>query len=317
MPQNAFDAKDFRRALGQFPTGVTVMTTVDENGDPVGMTASSFNSVSIDPPLILWSIGHEAHGLNAFRDSEHFSVNILSNQQIDLSNRFASRGTDKFKDIEYSHGTVGCPLFERCAAQLECRTWKTYDGGDHTIIVGEVLSYKHSPSSSALVFHHGAYAVPSQHPSTMRHGPAVEPEGFTGDFMLYLMREVHTRYGSQLYPKFMQEHGITAEEWRVLSMLSDQEGAMAIEDIVPVVLQPVGRLRDLLEWMAEKGYLAFDEEQKVSLTDTGKVLSNDLLTIAKEHEDSVLSQLDEPARRQLKDSLKSVIKQLDNLKQST
>jgi DNA-binding MarR family transcriptional regulator len=151
----------------------------------------------------------------------------------------------------------------------------------------------------------------------MRHGPAVEPEGFTGDFMLYLMREVHTRYGSQLYPKFMQEHGITAEEWRVLSMLSDQEGAMAIEDIVPVVLQPVGRLRDLLEWMAEKGYLAFDEEQKVSLTDTGKVLSNDLLTIAKEHEDSVLSRLDEPARRQLKDSLKSVIKQLDNLKQST
>lgn len=158
MQQKTFDSKAFRQTLGQFPTGVTIITTRSAHGNPVGMTASSFNSVSINPPLILWSIDHKAHGLDIFRESEYFAVNILSEQQQDLSNVFASTGADKFKGLNFAEGIGQTPLLAGCLAQLECRTWNTYDGGDHTIIIGEVLDYRHDDSKNALVFYQGDYA---------------------------------------------------------------------------------------------------------------------------------------------------------------
>ena len=102
MSQTEFDPKDFRRALSQFPTGVTVITTLDAEGNPVGVTASSFNSVSLDPTLVLWSIDKGAHSLAAFEKAEHFAVNILGRDQVATSNNFASRGQDKFANIDYS-----------------------------------------------------------------------------------------------------------------------------------------------------------------------------------------------------------------------
>jgi len=158
MQQQMFDTKGFRKTLGQFPTGVTIITTLSEQGEPIGMTASSFNSVSMDPPLILWSIDHKAHSLQIFEQCEHFAVNILSAQQLALSNLFASTGADKFKDTEFNRGIGDIPLLKECAAQLECRTWNTYAGGDHTIIVGEVLNYHHDDTSNALAFYRGDYA---------------------------------------------------------------------------------------------------------------------------------------------------------------
>lgn len=158
MQQQTFDKKGFRKALGQFPTGVTIVTTLSDTGEPIGMTASSFNSVSMDPPLILWSIDHKAHSLEIFENCKHFAVNILSDQQQDLSNLFASTGADKFEGTEYTQGAGNAPLLPNCIAQLECRMWKTYEGGDHTIIIGEVLEYHHDDTQGALVFHQGNYA---------------------------------------------------------------------------------------------------------------------------------------------------------------
>lgn len=158
MQKKTFDQKDFRKALGQFPTGVTIVTTLSDTGEPIGMTASSFNSVSMNPPLILWSIDHRAHSLEIFENCEYFAVNILGEQQQDLSNLFASTGADKFKETEFSKGAGQSPLLPNCVAQLECKTWNTYDGGDHTIIIGEVLDYRHDDSQNALVFYQGDYA---------------------------------------------------------------------------------------------------------------------------------------------------------------
>ncbi|PWQ99814.1 flavin reductase family protein [Leucothrix pacifica] len=158
MQKQTIDKHDFRKALGQFPTGVTIITTVSDTGEHIGMTASSFNSVSMNPPLILWSIDHRAHSLEIFENCEHFAVNILGEQQRDLSNLFASTGADKFKDTDFTEGAGKVPLLPNCVAQLECKTWNTYDGGDHTIIVGEVLSLRHDDSESALVFYQGDYA---------------------------------------------------------------------------------------------------------------------------------------------------------------
>lgn len=158
-----FDQKEFRNALGQFPTGVTVITTLDDSGNPIGITASSFNSVSMDPPLILWSVDKNAHSAKVFQTAKYFNVNVLSEKQITISNNFAQKGEDKFTDITYKAGIDGCPILENTAAFFECKTWNLYDGGDHIIIVGEVVSYQCKPSVKPLVFSKGRYAKTINH----------------------------------------------------------------------------------------------------------------------------------------------------------
>lgn len=154
----SFDARDFRRALGQFPTGVGIVTTLDAQGAPVGMTISSFNSVSVTPPLVLWSIDRSALSADLFRTTDHFAVNILAADQTALSNRFASRGEDKFQDVPWTAGQGGSPVLPDVAALFECRNWAQYDGGDHWIIVGEVLRYSYDAAKPPLVFGQGGYA---------------------------------------------------------------------------------------------------------------------------------------------------------------
>ncbi len=164
MTQQNFDPRDFRAALGQFPTGVTVITTRDNDNNPIGVTASSFNTVSMEPQLVLWSVAKSAYSSEIFRSGDHFAVNVLSEQQVDVSNRFASQGEDKFKDVDYTEGAGDCPLFRDCAAQFECKTWQVYEGGDHLIIVGEVLAYHQDQTLAPLVFSQGRYAVTTAHP---------------------------------------------------------------------------------------------------------------------------------------------------------
>lgn len=158
------DPKHFRRALGKFPTGVTVITAIDEQGEKIGVTASSFNSVSIDPALVLWSIDKGAYSLPAFTEGKHFTIHVLGDDQMALSNRFARRGEDKFAGVELAESGNGAPRLAGTAAWFECRTWNVYEGGDHLIIVGEVTDYDCTEDGSALVFHNGRYAVPAQHP---------------------------------------------------------------------------------------------------------------------------------------------------------
>lgn len=153
-----FDVSNFRQALGQFPTGVTVITTKDEQGKPVGVTASSFNSVSLDPALVLWSVAKEGLSSQIMQNAKHFAVNVLSSDQADVSNNFASSSSDKFEGVSYSEDTNGSPLLENCAAQFECDTWNVYEGGDHLIIVGQVKEFRQNPALSPLVFCAGAYA---------------------------------------------------------------------------------------------------------------------------------------------------------------
>ena len=135
---NPFDSKAFRSALGTFATGVTVMTTVTASGEMVGNTASSFNSVSLDPPLVLWSLARKAYSYEAYMAAKYFAVNVLREGQDDLSARFSKSSGDKWRSID-------------------CRKLYTYDGGDHAIFVGEVLKFDHDPKGKPLVFYRGGY----------------------------------------------------------------------------------------------------------------------------------------------------------------
>lgn len=153
--EKPLDGTAFRAALGAFTTGVTVVTTHGEQGD-VGLTANSFNSVSLDPPMVLWSLGKSASSLPAFKTAQHFAVHILSEDQQELSNRFATRGIDKFAGIDVMRGPDDVPLLNDCAARFVCRTEYQYEGGDHIIFVGEVLDFSHR-DQSPLLFHGGKY----------------------------------------------------------------------------------------------------------------------------------------------------------------
>lgn len=158
-----FTQKGFRETLGQFVTGVTVITTVDaNNGAPVGITANSFNSVSVDPPLILWSLAKDALNLPNFQQAEFFNVHILGKDQEDISDRFARQGSNKFENTGFHPGMNDIPVLEDCTAFLECRTRNQYDGGDHIIFVGEVLAHHHS-DREPLVFHRGRYTSINHH----------------------------------------------------------------------------------------------------------------------------------------------------------
>lgn len=148
--------RQLRRVLGSYPTGVTVITTRDAAGDPVGMTANSFASVSLNPPLILWSVSRTALGFEAYSGANHFGINILAEDQADISNRFAKAGEDKFAEIKTTTGIGGIPMIESAAAQIECQTWTRYDGGDHLIIIGEAKAFRRW-DRRPLLFVNGRY----------------------------------------------------------------------------------------------------------------------------------------------------------------
>jgi len=136
--QADIDQRELRQALGKYTTGVTIVTA-DVDGKKVGMTANSFSSLSLDPPLVLWSLRRNSTNFADFLSATHFAVNVLSGSQIELSQRFAKSSPDKFVGIDHGVGITGSPVFADAAAIFECRTEAFHDGGDHMIMVGRVL----------------------------------------------------------------------------------------------------------------------------------------------------------------------------------
>ena len=147
---------ELRQALGRFVTGVTIVTCRDENGAPVGLTANSFNALSLDPPLVLWSLREASASIAAFTTASHFAVNVLSADQVDLSRRFARPSSAKFDEGEWSDGQGGAPLLAGCVAVFECRRRSHHPAGDHVLFIGEVERIGGS-ASTPLVYHAGHY----------------------------------------------------------------------------------------------------------------------------------------------------------------
>ncbi|MFZ6743597.1 flavin reductase family protein [Undibacterium sp. JH2W] len=154
-----FDTRHFRDALSQFATGVTVITTRLADGQFLGLTASSFNSVSLDPPLILWSLGTAANSLPVFSGNSHYVVNILSAEQAWLAQQFASRKTDRFAGVDYTLSRTGHPILTGASAWFECHNRSRYPEGDHVIFVGEVEHCEFT-QQAPLVFHSGQFLRP-------------------------------------------------------------------------------------------------------------------------------------------------------------
>lgn len=303
--KNAIDAKVFRRALGNFATGVTIMTAQNDQGERVGVTANSFNSVSLDPALILWSIDKKSSSFNVFQQATHFAVNVLSAAQIELSNKFASRGEDKFSGVDFDFGEGDTPLLKNCSATFECERFNIIEGGDHWIILGKVVGF-YDHGRSPLLYHQGAYSAVLPHPSLNTKAQPGE-DAFPGRLyhnMYYLLTQAVRAYQNDYQPKQLAS-GFRTSEARLLLVL-ESKAATAKCDLLREVAMPLLEIEQATAILAQKGLL-IDTDDRYELTVKGKECAHMLYKIAESHQEEVFEKYSDENRELFKTMLKDLI----------
>jgi len=296
------DTRALRQALGSFATGVTVVTTRTTDGSDVGLTANSFNSVSLQPPLVLWSLAKSAGSLPAFMAAEHFAVHILARGQQPLSDRFARRSTVKFDGLRLTRGLGDVPLLTGCAATFQCRTVHRHEGGDHIIFVGEVLEFAHC-AQPPLLFHGGAYA------SMLWEDPRPvggDQDGFRPDFLAFLLGFA----GSQIFEPIAQQcrdMGLAESAYYAITLVAARDGIELAE--LDQVLCAAGYRADaeLADSLTKRGLFA-QGGSGLRLTEAGRQLVLDLAAAAKVAEQRATGDLNEDETRQLKHLLRRLVR---------
>jgi 3-hydroxy-9,10-secoandrosta-1,3,5(10)-triene-9,17-dione monooxygenase reductase component len=305
-PPQAVNPVPFRQALGQFPTGVTVVTAMA--GDhPVGMTANSFSSVSLDPPLVLWSVAKSSPSHDPFVEAEAFAIHFLGADHGELAMRFGRRGSDKFADIVHTPGVTGAPLIDGLAPIFECKTWARYPGGDHTILVGEVVRFverNHDP----LVFHSGQLR---RIDNALRRAPPLASGSFARNYLSYLLARASFNVSSDFHAR-LKEWDLTVPEWRVLACLMDVEG-LSVGELAAMALMKQPGLTKVLDRMERDGFLkrqsASDDRRRVTLhlTAKGRTRVKPVQTAALAHEAELLKQFSDSERATIKHALDLLI----------
>ncbi|MFO1311818.1 MAG: flavin reductase [Burkholderiales bacterium] len=263
----AQDARAFRRCLGQFATGLTVVTT--RSGDThCGLTVNSFASLSLDPPLVLFCIDRRSGSLPTFLEATHFAVNILGSRQIHLSRHFANPSVEKFSNVPWRMGRTGVPILADVVAHLECRRVATHDGGDHVIVVGHVEHYARY-EGEALLFVQGRYGVPEDHPEAATRpaspaGAGAEPRS---SLLMLLFRAYHAVSAS--FQSHREEAGITLAQGRILAELYENPG-LAFEALVRATYLARSDAEDAIAELVEAGLVERDAGGLLDLTDAGR-----------------------------------------------
>lgn len=306
----AIDPQAFRAALGSFVTGVTIVTASDGSGHDVGVTANSFNSVSLEPPMVLWSLARKSSSLAAFEAASHFAVHVLAADQEDLSNRFAKSGEDKFAGLDPMRGAGGAPLLAGAAAQFQCRTAFRHDGGDHVIFVGEVVEFDRS-GKAPLVFHGGRYALAARKAanlSTAREQSA--PGGFSEDFIGYLLGRAHFQVYARIRSA-LARLGLDERDHFALTALGVRGSATAAE--IEAAIGYTGFHFDTAAAadLQQRGFVLVQPDGELELTATGRERFVELTAAAMAVEDDLGDALDENELVLLRQLLKHVIRTTD------
>jgi len=304
-----FDPKDFRQALGMFATGVTIVTARAADGTPVGITANSFNSVSMHPPMVLWSLARNARSLPAFEAAEYWNVHILANDQEPLSNRFAKAGEDKFGGLELDAGVNPAPLIPGCSARFQCRTAFRYEGGDHIIFVGEVMHYDRS-ARAPLLYVTGGYALAA------RKAGAVSTEAaatlgdtpYSEDLLGYLLGRAHFQFMAG-FRRTLNERRLSDADFFVLSLLSVRDGLSAAEIAAHIAYTGIDIGSVALRSLADRGLLdaAALAEGRHVLSEAGSDAILHVLAAAKSVEAGLADRLGESEIVALRNLLKRAI----------
>jgi len=308
--------RQFRAALGAFATGVTIVTTRSTTGEDIGLTANSFNSVSLDPPMVLWSLARKSLSLPAFLESGYFAVHVLAASQEDLSITFATRGADKFSGLALTRGASGIPLLTGCSALFQCKTAFNYEGGDHVIFVGEVQEFEHF-NRPPLVFHSGRYAVAVEKPAAAP-APAredTEPDSsFSQDFLIYLLQRAHFQLFLSLR-RDLERHNLSENQWFVLSILGISDNRTVAELDRLLWYTGCRVTYELLASLTAGGFARlhgmYDPHARVTLTEIGKKVVLELVAAAKAVESDAERNLGYGETQLLKKALRGIIRETD------
>jgi 3-hydroxy-9,10-secoandrosta-1,3,5(10)-triene-9,17-dione monooxygenase reductase component len=305
------DVRKFRRALGSFATGITIVTTRGPAGEDIGLTANSFNSVSLDPPMVLWSLSKKAKSLASFSASGHFAIHVLASQQEALAMMFATQGADKFAGLAITRGAGGIPLLPECSARFECRTAFQYDGGDHVIFVGEVEAFEDF-NRPPLIFHAGRYALAIEKPAQDRTATSDEGDAGTGDdFLVHLLRRAHFQLFLEL-DRGLERHGLSEDGWFVLSHLGKSD-TLTVTELDRLLWHSGRRVTyELVASLTAAGFVkvegGYDPHARVALTDTGMRTLLELAALAKATESHAERNLGFAETQILKQALRRLIR---------
>lgn len=300
-----FDPRAFRRALGNFATGVTIMTAAFA-GKRVGVTANSFNSVSLDPALILWSIDKRSTSYEVFEAARHFAVNILAADQIDQSNQFARPSDDKFAGIDIEEGAGGAPLLGDCAARFQCELHQQVDGGDHWILIGKVVAFDDF-GRAPLLYHQGAYSSVLPHPRLVKKSESVGKTAFQGRLshnLYYLMTQAVRSYQADYQPRQLTT-GLRTSEARMLMVL-EKDACLGLADLLQLVAMPVREIEEAMENLKRKG-LVMDSEDGYAVSVAGIEQAEVLWHIADAQQEKVFARYTPEQVEVFKTILKDVI----------
>ena len=305
--ETEFSPHAFRRALGNFATGVTIVTAVSPEGEKVGVTASSFNSLSMDPPLILWSSMKDARSCGIFESASHFAVNILASDQMDMSNHFARQQEDKFAGVEWEEGIGGAPIFADCAGRFHCEAYDKLDGGDHWIFVGKVVAFDDF-GRPPLCFHQGSYSMVFSHPGSTpkAEGAAAKSkaEGRMDNHIFFLMLQAVRSYQAGYSPK-LETLGLSLIESRALLVLNDLSGSNA-ELLVGHLNAPLPEVREALLNLTNRGMIAASGDGH-TLTDVGLSKAGDCWNLAESHASLAFDSFSEEEVKTFTDVLRGII----------
>ncbi len=297
-----FDPRQFRRALGNFACGVTIVTAIDADGNKVGVTANSFNSVSLDPPLILWSLDKRSSAWETFQAAQHFTVNILASNQIELSNGFARPADDKYAGISFRQGFGGAPVFDGCSGNFQCSLFEHIDAGDHWILIGKVEVFEDF-GRAPLLYHQGGYAMVIPHPQGAKpnQDPAAPApyllDTRLGENVFYLMIQAV----NASHPRFVQEQqklGLHNIESRLLMVLESAPDA----NLQTAISMPPTEVEDAMTRLQAKGYL--DGQQ---VTAAGHAKLEALWNVVQSAQDELLDGLSEGEINVFKKALKHIL----------
>lgn len=262
----ANDQRLFRRSLAQFGTGIAIITT-SVDGQHAGVTVNSVASVSLSPPLILWSISRQSRSFALFAHASNFSVNILAKDQIEVSRIFSSASEDKFEEVPTFAGVQGVPLITGAIGHLECVRAAQYDGGDHVILVGRVVGVRRY-DGAPLLFVQGRYSVPADHPDLeIELAPPADVEPSRQIDLIPLIFEAHHLLSAK-FDAHRAAEGLSASVARVVAVLHDHPG-ISLDVLARRTYLGTRDIEDALQELIEKKYVTGDRERGFFLTAAG------------------------------------------------
>ena len=302
------EPKALRNALGAFATGVTIVTTRGPADTDIGLTANSFSSVSLDPPMVLWSLAKTSGSIEAFRSAGHFAVHVLAANQDDLSGRFATRGIDKFAGLTLERGPGNVPLLNGCTARFECRTAFQYEGGDHVIFVGEVMNLTHS-ERPPLIFHGGRYGMVIKKEAPAAPVEGVESSLSPDDLIYHVSRAFYQiRHEAQ---EERRRRGWTDPEYAALVALGRENGRTVAEIDAMSAFRGRNVTPEVVASLAKRGLVSVAEpirnDSPVELTPAGRQGLIEIIAILKSAEADALEGFDFSEIHLLKQLLRRIV----------